>query len=231
MKLELTDPVWFSYVHFKGQKGLSPHSVIKLPLLRLLATLSPKKEWLFALMVLALAPLPFILEPHFGPRGFVFIYFPALVGVLMLKRIVFWRTFGADKKKLLTLSAEQIEISPLACAQLSEKAVLSRQQIAKVKVCYTLTHDHDVGSSGARASVNQITLVLENQSEYKLDGYRLGLANVLYLLVYFDYPLEFSKQSIAQVPGHLWPLTLRLLPICANVPALGQALFALKSVF
>ncbi|WP_105189657.1 hypothetical protein [Pseudoalteromonas sp. T1lg48] len=231
MKLELTDPVWFSYVHFKGQKQLSPHSVIKLPLLRLLATLSNKMEWLFSLLVLALALLPFILEPFFGPAAFVFIYFPVLVGVLMLKRIFFWRMFGADKKKLMVLSAEQIEVSPLVCAQLSETAVLSRQDIARVKVYHTFTHDQDVGSSGARASVNQIILVRKDHTEYKLDGYRIGLANVLYLLVYFDYPLEFIKQSIAHVPGHLWPLALRLIPICANVPALGQTLFALKSAF
>ena len=231
MKLEslsLDDPVWFSMVHFQETNNMSQHINVSLPLLGL-AGISTGTEWLFAIVTLSLGILPFILESTYGPVVFVYFYYPMLVLVLLFKRFLFWRKFGAIKRKLCTISAEKIELNALISPQLSDNKIISRQEIDKITVSYLINYDHNTRKT--RNSTCNISIKLHDNTNYELDGYRIGLVNVLYLLRFFNYPLRFVKLTTADVMGVLGPLVLKLAPLLANIPAFGKGIFAFNSVF
>jgi len=227
-EISLDDPVWFSMVHFKELKKLTHQSKVTLPLLGL-AGISTGIEWLFAIITLILGVLPFILESTYGAAVFVFFYYPMIVFILLLKRFLFWQKFGKSKRKLMVMSAEKIVVNALVSEQLSETKVITRQEIDIIKVSYLINHDHSTRKT--RNSICQVTIKLKDNTEYELDGYRIGLVNVLYLFKFFNYPLRFIKLSAGDVMGVLGPLILKLAPLLANIPAFGKGIFAFGSVF
>lgn len=200
LSLSLENKKWFQYVSFDGRESLNEESSISLKTLWGLSTLSFGVELLFALGVVTLSAFalyyPNELPPLIAFIGLVLSFLLLFVS----KRILTFMKYGRRKPNEVTLSKSSITIAGTGFRQVQKKAVtFNREDIKEIIVSYTYREKHykstkalvDVSRTGARLMC--IEIVTLDGKRFSLDGMRIAYYNLLYLLIFFDYPLQYIR--------------------------------------
>ena len=227
LDLDLTDKDWFRYASFQGKSSLQADSVTRLQSLPALAVLSGWAEVFFALLVMAIALSSLYLVEHY-PRGIAFlICLGSFLTVFIIKRLVTIKNYGFGSKKVMTISQNHIKIEELAKkVKKGGSELVNKSDISEVVFNYTYIrkNKHRVGgvANKTRAVLHTCDIHLNDGKTISLDSMRVGLFNVLYLLVFHQYPLKFRNTSAGGI-GTMSIILLRLFAL----GAIGNALILL----
>lgn len=227
LDLDLTDKDWFRYASFQGKSSLQADSVTRLQSLPALAVLSGWAEVFFALLVMAIALSSLYLVERY-PRGIAFlICLGSFLTVFIIKRLVTIKKYGFGSKKVMTISQNHIEIEELAKkVKKGGSELVNKNDISEVVFNYTYIrkNKHRVGgvANKTRTVLHTCDIHLNDGKTISLDAMRVGLFNVLYLLVFHQYPLKFRNTSAGGI-GTMSIILLRLFAL----GAIGNALILL----
>ncbi|WP_252094648.1 hypothetical protein [Pseudoalteromonas sp. SCSIO 43201] len=222
LDLSLTDKVWFKYVSLKNKNELTDKSQVSLNSIAALGMLSGRAEFLFALLVFALAITASVVDGAY-PR---YIAFPACLFAFLIifftKRVMLYKKFGFGSQWVMDVSKEQLTISPQAIkGRASGTQKIARENISEVVFHYLLLKDKKSGKLKTTANLCFAEILLKDGTKVELNGTRIGLFDLLYLMVFFDYPLVYRNTS-AGGSSDIAIILLRLLSLSAIAASLAK---------
>ncbi|WOC27231.1 hypothetical protein LY624_04915 [Pseudoalteromonas sp. N1230-9] len=231
LELDLNDKNWFRYAAFKGKSSLTEDSITELETLPGLAVLSGRAEVLFAFMVFAISLSAFYLKDAVLPWLAFLICLGSFLAVFITKRIMTYKKYGFGFKWAMSISKNELKIDKLTFKKHTNRTVtIARDDIAEVIFNYTmdLKHRRKFGEAHRRLpSLHVCEIHLKNGDTLEIDGMRVGLFNVLYLMVFHDYPLSF-RGTLAGGAGNVSILLLRMCALSAIASSLSMLFFNLK---
>ncbi len=227
LELDLNDKTWFKYTAFEGKSSLQVDSVTSLKSLPALAMLSGLAEVVFALLVFAIALSSLYLEESFPPLIAFLICLGSFLTVFITKRLLTFKKYGFGAKRLITVSQNQLQVAELAKkAKRGGNATIAKEDISEIIFNYTFLRKHKrtLGQAMIKktAVLHTCEIQLTSGEVIALDPIRVGLFNVLYLLVFHRYPLSYRNTSAGGM-GSSSIIVLRLLAL----GAIGNALIML----
>lgn len=202
LSLSLDNKKWFKYASFKERDSLTEQSCVSLKTLWGLSTLSFGMELLFALLVLVLAAwalyYPYEVKPLIALIGLL----SCFLIIFFTKRILIFAKYGRRKSNEIVISKDSITIAGTGLRKTQKGSVtINRSDIKEVIVSYTYRdkrhrHTRDlihISRNGARLMCMEV--VTADGQHYVLDGMRIAYYNLLYLLIFFDYPLQYIRSA------------------------------------
>ncbi|MCG7540416.1 MULTISPECIES: hypothetical protein [unclassified Pseudoalteromonas] len=222
LDLSLTDKVWFKYVTLKNKNELNDNSQVSLKSIAALGMLSGGTEFLFALLVFALAVTASFIDGEY-PR---YIAFPAcLIAFLIIfftKRAMLYKKFGFGSQWVMDVSKNQLTISPKAIkTKVTGTQKIAREDITEITFHYLLLKDRKGGRIKTTANLCFAEILLKDGTKVELNGTRVGFFDLLYLLIFFDYPLVYRNTS-AGGSSDIAIILLRLLSLSAIAAGLAK---------
>jgi len=232
LDIDLDDKTWFRYAAFDGKSSLRESSVTKLDSLPALALLSGGAETCFAFLMFAIWIFSYYLQANVAPLLAFMIVFGSALFVFIAKRIAIYRKYGFGSQWVMTVSKEKLEVAKLAQKNKKAKALtINKCDISEIVFNYTMDkkYKHKVGGGVVKnsARVHACEIHLKNGELIDIDGMRVGLFNLLYLLVFHEYPLVY-RYCLSGGAGGAMILVLRLLSLSAVASAVAMLFFNLK---
>ncbi|TKB51565.1 hypothetical protein FCL40_03140 [Ferrimonas sediminicola] len=190
-KLTVNQGPWFGTTDFKGRNQLSPASDISLRSSRLLYPLPLPLELLLFIVPLALAVLPFISANPMRSEAWIALNLGAILGYLLLRKLSINGSYGNADSHVCQISHRRLIIpgSRLVGAQ-AGPIPLERHAIKRIDV-YFWPSTRDLRTS---YDVSELSIILQSGRSIRLKGIYFPIKPLLYLLVYFDYPLTLHKR-------------------------------------
>lgn len=219
-KLTLNSRGWFENTYFKGKDQLSASSNIKLKVTAIFYPLPFLVEAFFFIGLLFMAVFPFINKSlllfQFEPITFFWVYLPTVPCYILLRYILIKLYYRLDSKLHCVINKDNIEIpTNRIIDEPNGQLVLAKEEIKNIKIHYfSSTNDR---KSSYRACEFLITTKLGKSIKLKLDYF--PLQQMLYLLIYFDYPLNYEKKYFA-ILGLIRVLCI-ILPVVAHTAVTG----------
>ncbi|MCF2846695.1 hypothetical protein NH514_05915 [Pseudoalteromonas sp. ACER1] len=231
LELDLNDKKWFRYAAFKGKSSLTEDSLTELESLPGLATLSGWAEVIFALMVCAISLSSFYLVDAVKPWLAFLICLTSFLLVFITKRIMTYKKYGFGSKWAMSISKDELKVDKLTFKKHQNRPItIAKNEIAEVLFHYTmdLKRKRKFGEPRIRLPTLHVCEIhLKNGDTHEIDGMRVGLFNVLYLMVFHGYPLSF-KGTFAGGAGNVLILLLRMFALSAIASALSMLFVNLK---
>ena len=231
LELDLNDKKWFRYAAFKGKSSLTEESITDLEPLSGLAMLSGWTEVFFALMVSAISLSSFYLEDVVKPWLAFLICLTSFLLVFITKRVMTYKKYGFGSKWAMSISKDELKVDKLTFKKHQNRPItIAKNEIAEVLFHYTmdLKRKRKFGEPRVRLPTLQVCeIYLKNGDTHEIDGMRVGLFNVLYLMVFHGYPLSF-KGTFAGGAGYALILLLRMFALSAIASALSMLFINLK---
>ena len=142
-----------------------------------------------------------------------------------------YKKYGFGFKWAMSISKNELKIDKLTFKKHTNRTVtIARDDIAEVIFNYTmdLKYRRKFGEAHRRLpSLHVCEIHLKNGDTLEIDGMRVGLFNVLYLMVFHDYPLSF-RGTLAGGAGNVSILLLRMFALSAIASSLSMLFFNLK---
>lgn len=212
--LTLDDRHWFKDVYFKGKQNLNINSDITLRIITLFYPLGAAKQGLLSLGLLLCGALPFITPsaianyPDFPDVPLAVVIFNVLVipAHLLLRRYLIKGQYGLADSQYLKVNQRRIALSSLirdgALPQVGHQEV-DKYNISEISVEY--------GAKRRRYHVHAIQIRLTTGETITLKNVYYPLKHLLYLMVYFDYPIKFVNRryfmsDIVRIMALLFPI-------------------------
>ena len=231
LELDLNDKKWFRYAAFKGKSSLTEDSLTELESLPGLATLSGWAEVIFALMVCAISLSSFYLVDAVKPWLAFLICLTSFLLVFTTKRIMTYKKYGFGSKWAMSISKDELKVDKLTFKKHQNRPItIAKNEIAEVLFHYTmdLKRKRKFGEPRIRLPTLHVCEIhLKSGDTHEIDGMRVGLFNVLYLMVFHGYPLSF-KGTFAGGAGNALILLLRMFALTAIASALSMLFINLK---
>ncbi|MXR69793.1 hypothetical protein GNT65_14115 [Shewanella sp. JBTF-M18] len=202
-KLALDDTPWFGTTDFKGKNKLNRDSDIRLKSSRLLYPLPLPSELLFFIGPLTLAILPFINPSLMPPEAWLTLNIAALFGYLILKKLLITSIYGRGKKQVCQINTERLCIPGSRLIDTKAGPIeIQKQAIKQIDVRYWPS-TRDLRTT---YDVSELIITLESGQSICLKSLYFPIKPLLYLLVYFDYPITLQKRrhSLAIVARSLF---------------------------
>ncbi|MCL1041627.1 hypothetical protein L2712_08250 [Shewanella marisflavi] len=202
-KLTLDDTPWFGTTDFKGKNQLTGDSNIRLKSSRLLYPLPLPLEILFFIGPLTLAILPFINPSLMLPQDWLTLNIATLLSYLILKKLFITSIYGRGGKQVCQINAERLSIPGSRLIDTKAGPVeIQRRDIKEIGVRYWPS-TRDLRTS---YDVSELIITLESGQSICLKSLYFPIKPLLYLLVYFDYPITLQKRrhSLAIVARSLF---------------------------
>jgi hypothetical protein len=202
-KLALDDTPWFGTTDFKGKNQLSQDSDIHLKSTRLLYPLPLLLEVPFFIGPLALALLPFIKPQLMFPEAWLALNIGAILGYLILKKLFINSIYGRAKEHVCQINAKRLYIpgSRLIDAKAGSMEI---QRLAIKQICVRFwPSTRDLRTT---YEVSELIITLQSDKSICLKSLYFPIKPLLYLLVYFNYPITLQKRrhSLAIVARSLF---------------------------
>lgn len=234
-KITINDSTWFGATDFKGKKTLSPTSAIRLKVVSILYPLPFLLEGLFFISLVSLAILPFIYAKIWPPVPALIIYGATVPCYLLLRKLCIKRCYHVSSGLSCLISHGKVELPACHIMDVSESMehqprhpeprepepqgpqclTVARTEIQNIVVSYWPT-TRDVRTSYIPHALFIITASGRN---ILLKAGFFPIQQMLYLLVYFDYPLTFEKAKWSLV--HTLRLMLIAFPVVAHIAVTG----------
>lgn len=212
LNLELSDKRWFKRVNFDGRHQLSNDGSFQIRPLLGVQTLSSLAEFVFAMLVCALALFSLFLAENYLPFNALVITLSLFLFIFLIKRCALIRKFGFAVKNTAEISNNQIVIKKGAMKNRQDVFVMfGKDDIQEIVVNYTIKGQ---GKKADKAQIHQLKLIQNNGDEVALDGQRVCFYNILYLLVYFKYPVKYVNMAV-DAAGTMTSIFLRLISLGA----------------
>jgi len=215
-KLTVDNKLWFGTLYFKGMKQLSPESDIRLKISSIFYPLAFPLECLFFIGLLSMALLP-MMKPANMPLAPIIIANIILVpGYLLLRHLLIRRKYRLGAGAGCQISRHRIALPGNSLIQEPfGQLTLAREDIKNIEIFYWVRSD----SSRTYYSVVECHIALTSGKVLRLKDIYFPLKHMLYLLLYFDYPLTFSKRHWSL--SHLLRILLLSFPVVANLAMTG----------
>jgi len=232
LELALNDKTWFRFVSLKDTSSLQENSVTHIKSMPALGVLSGGVEFTFAFLMYGLALSSFLLQSTFAPHLALLVCFIGFLVIFIIKRVLIYKKFGFGAKWMMTVSNEFLEINPLAKkTKIGSTLTLAKDEITDVTFNYTLEKKY-VLTKGERvlkksANLHACEISLKNGDVIVLDGMRIGFFDLLYLLIFHQYPLSYRNTAAGGASG-IAVILLRLTSLVAIGCALVMLAFNLK---
>lgn len=190
-KLSLDDTPWFGTTDFKGKKQLTSDSDIRLKSSRLLYPLPLPLEMLFFIGPLALAILPFINPQLMLPEIWLALSIGTILGSLMLKKLFIDSIYGRVKEHVCQINAKRLNIPGSHLIETKAGPIeIQRQDIKQICVRFWPS-TRDLRTT---YDVYELIITLQSDKSISLKSLYFPIKPLLYLLVYFDYPITLQKR-------------------------------------
>ncbi|MCG9722173.1 hypothetical protein [Shewanella sp. Isolate7] len=215
-KLALDDTPWFGTTDFKGKNQLSRDSDIHLKSSRLLYPLPLPLEILFFIGPLTLATLPFINPSLMLPEAWLMLNVGTIISYLLLKKLFINSIYGRAKAHVCQINAERLCIPGSRLIDIKAGPVeIQRRDIKEIGVRFWPS-TRDLRTT---YDVSELIITLQSGQSICLKSLYFPIKPLLYLLVYFDYPIATQKRrhSLAIVARSLFVA----FPIVALVAVTG----------
>ena len=232
LELVLDDKTWFRFVSLKDISSLHKNSVTHIKSMPALGVLSGGVEFTFAFLVYGLALSSLLLQNSLAPHLALLVCFIGFLVIFITKRVLIYKKFGFGTKWMMTVSNEFLEINPLARKdKIGSTLTLSKDEITDITFNYTLDKKY-VRNKGERvlkksASLHACEISLKNGDVIALDVMRIGFFDLLYLLVFHQYPLTY-RNTVAGGASGIAIILVRLTSLAAIGCALVMLAFNLK---
>ncbi|QYK13553.1 hypothetical protein K0I63_03285 [Shewanella rhizosphaerae] len=190
-KLPLDDTPWFGTTNFKGKNQLTSDSDVRLKSSRLLYPLPLPLEILFFIGPLTLAILPFINPSLMLPEAWLMLNIGAIISYLLLKKLFINSIYGRAKAHVCQINAERVCIpgSPLIDIK-AGPLEMQRRDIKEIGVRYWPS-TRDLRTT---YDVSELIITVQSGKSICLKSLYFPIKPLLYLLVYFDYPIATQKR-------------------------------------
>ena len=188
---------WFDTVFLSQYLGLDKQSEKKLPISFNFFALPLKKEFL-----LATSLLPFILLalfiPSVDPR-FDFLRFPILTMIgLLVYAIIRKRQVKAhlgietdsQANQQIIISQSGITLPPFLTSNSGTSQSIGREEIAQLRFDW---HSYHNSNQKERKRAHSLVIRLKQGKSYRLSSMVYPLRSLLYLAIFFDYPIVMQE--------------------------------------
>lgn len=190
-KLTINDAPWFDTTDFKGKNQLTKGSNISLKSSRLLYPLPLLLEVLFFIGPLTLSLLPFIEPKLMIPKAWIALNIGAIVGYLILKKLCINIYYGAAKSNVCQINAKRLIIPGSRLIDTQSAPITIEHQAIKLINVHFWPSTHDLRTT---YDASELLITLQSGKTLCLKSIYFPIKPLLYLLVYFDYPLNLDKR-------------------------------------
>lgn len=222
-KITINDAAWFYTTHFKGKKQLSPASEISLKVSPILYPLPVLLEGMFFLCLVFLAILPFIDSQILPPIPFFLVYTATVPSYLLLRYLLIKHNYQLSSGLDCLVSKSRVEIpASRIIDEPNGRLTLERNVIEKFAVYYW----PNTRDAQTHYAVTEFQITTNSGKCIRLTDSFFPLKQMLYLLVYFDYPLTFIKKRWSVL--HMFRVIFLSLPVMVHIAVTG---FLFKEYF
>ncbi|MCL1130938.1 hypothetical protein L2748_14645 [Shewanella sairae] len=198
-KLTVDDATWFGSTYFKGIKQLNAASNITLKIISFFYPLRARTQLVLSAGLLLMGLLPFVtpsaisLYPKFPeiPLIIVIINVCLVPGSLLLRYFLIKRQYKIEAPLLCHISTTTVSLPVNSLVNEPDgQLVLSKDDIKQIEAIYNV----QTNSGNAIRTVYQVNIQLVSGKVLNLDVFHYPLKNILYLLVYFNYPVKLTQR-------------------------------------
>ena len=234
LDIQLDDKFWFRLVNLPEKDALTPTSKITTPVVTKLFRLNLGIELLFAIALVALALYSHVWVEEDWVSGLFYIYIPLFLGLWLLRKVLIWQRYGFNYKAAFEVSKDELTIvtEPLSKQQ---QLTMTKADIDYIQFSYGYMRSNGQGYQSKQSHISQAVVVLKNNELYTIKPNTIATLNLLYLCIYFDYPVSY-KYSLTDGGGSVVFILLRVMSMGGNFVMIGLYLYwmgagYLKSIF
>ena len=199
MKPALSDRLWFDRRTQDRYKNIRNSDVVKLNLTTAFLPLSIKSEVFLGSIIFVILPIVFYLfsfDKKVYSIGVPLVVIASVVLYIFLRRNAIKRRYNIHQKQNVEVSLSSIRL-PAVITKKNDTLDLFKASLRNIEVYWWFV----MYSDGRENRVWRIDFLLNNGDKFSLSGFAMPLKSILYLLIFFDYPVEFIESKGKATPS------------------------------